>query len=437
MQIIKIKNSFKNNISIFIIFTLLLLIINPLSWILFFDSDGFLSLNKIIFLLLIDVFIIILIIYIFKKPNSSIIKGIYSTFYLFYIILCFELFSFIYINFLINNTIKEQIDITLGNKVFSSSNISWKQADLWSNYKPNPLSIKVNEFGYRYGGGPKTELTRILCIGGSTTWGDGVENSNNTYPAQLEKYLNDKGFNVDVVNAGVPHHTSLEVLMRFLTNSIYTKPDILLIHTGGNDIGPLISSKTFKTYKPDYSHWRGLSNGNNDQNFINYWGSFPSSLMRLILIYFYKPGNGTSTGIQLTNLNNDLILNNNIKDIDPLGLKNYFRSIIATSKAANIKPVTILFNDDHKRKNSSINRKIKDNILKENAYKRLRLALQINNEIMDTISSSMEVPVIYYNKWEPSNQSYWIDHCHLNKFGHNEKAIFIGNYLIKNNILNN
>ena len=57
-----------------------------------------------------------------------------------------------------------------------------------------------NEQGYR-GKAVSMErrpgVARVLCLGGSTTYGDGVEDSNATYPAQLEK-VNDACFPVAV-----------------------------------------------------------------------------------------------------------------------------------------------------------------------------------------------------------------------------------------------
>jgi lysophospholipase L1-like esterase len=50
---------------------------------------------------------------------------------------------------------------------------------------------------------------RIVCLGGSTTWGDGVSDEE-TYPAQLENTLNrnHRGFVYSVINLGLPGTTS-------------------------------------------------------------------------------------------------------------------------------------------------------------------------------------------------------------------------------------
>ena len=57
--------------------------------------------------------------------------------------------------------------------------------DMRLDYKPSILSTRHNIHGFRFGGKNKDpKNTRILCIGGSTTWG--YDNDTlNTYLAQL------------------------------------------------------------------------------------------------------------------------------------------------------------------------------------------------------------------------------------------------------------
>ena len=51
---------------------------------------------------------------------------------------------------------------------------------------------------------------------------------------------------------------------------------------------------------------------------------------------------------------------------------------------------------------------------------------------MDSISKHNKVGVINFDKFEPSEQKSWMDHCHLDKNGNKNKARFIGDYLIRN-----
>ena len=61
---------------------------------------------------------------------------------------------------------------------------------------------------------------RIVCLGGSTTYGDGVEDWHFTYPALLQDSLRARGIgDVEVVNAGVSGYSSYESVVN-LENGI-------------------------------------------------------------------------------------------------------------------------------------------------------------------------------------------------------------------------
>ena len=99
-------------------------------------------------------------------------------------------------------------------------------------------------------------IIRVLCLGGSTTYGWGVPSATDAYPAQLERILNSGppggGRGYEVINAGLPFGTSAELLTHYHFKFHYYQPDIVIIHTGGNDA--LAVSRGH--YHPDYSHWR-------------------------------------------------------------------------------------------------------------------------------------------------------------------------------------
>ena len=103
-------------------------------------------------------------------------------------------------------------------------------------------------------------------------------------------YLISKGYNVEVINSGVPYHTSLDALMRLITKGVFYNPDLLLIHTGINDIGPLTSPKK---YKNDYTHWRKVGFRSNNI-FKKLWDDFPSSFFRLFLLMYLNPSHDYS-----------------------------------------------------------------------------------------------------------------------------------------------
>lgn len=77
------------------------------------------------------------------------------------------------------------------------------------------------------------EAVRIIAFGDSLTAGYGVSQSE-AYPAQLEKALQAKGYDVAVINSGVSGETTRGNLERapFIRSQ---NPDVVLLGIGGND----------------------------------------------------------------------------------------------------------------------------------------------------------------------------------------------------------
>jgi lysophospholipase L1-like esterase len=100
---------------------------------------------------------------------------------------------------------------------------------------------------------------RVLTLGGSTTYGSKLDRDK-TYPAVLEKLLqeNNIGKTVQVLNAGVPWHTSMHSLLRYTGKFADWKPNVVIIMHAFNDIfqtseGQLTNGK----YRDDYGHYFG------------------------------------------------------------------------------------------------------------------------------------------------------------------------------------
>ena len=103
---------------------------------------------------------------------------------------------------------------------------------------------------------------RILCLGGSTTYGDGEEDPDNAWPTVLQGLLQkevDEAFpnahwRIEVMNGGLNSGTSFEEVLHYLFKGRKYAPDMVLVHSGGNDSRPLMLAG----FKDDYSHWRRL-----------------------------------------------------------------------------------------------------------------------------------------------------------------------------------
>ena len=97
----------------------------------------------------------------------------------------------------------------------------------------------VNDQGFR--NPPVTvpkppDTYRILALGGSTTYGFGVE-AGKDYPAQLQQQLREQyGFGqVELINAGVSRYRTLNSLVNLATRGLALEPDMIIIYHATND----------------------------------------------------------------------------------------------------------------------------------------------------------------------------------------------------------
>jgi lysophospholipase L1-like esterase len=123
--------------------------------------------------------------------------------------------------------------------------------------RPVPGFPDGNAQGLR---GPEVSLVkpagvvRVLCLGGSTTYGAGVS-ADEAYPAQLQALLSahaTEGRAFEVLNCGVPGYTTAESLIALELQQLEFQPDALVISHGIND-ARMVQATGFR---PDYSHVR-------------------------------------------------------------------------------------------------------------------------------------------------------------------------------------
>lgn len=94
----------------------------------------------------------------------------------------------------------------------------------------NALGMRGAEIGPKRAG-----ITRIVCCGGSTTYGEGVDDWHESMPVLLEQQLRAAGRDVEVLNAGCPGWTTLETLINFETRLLDLEPDCIVVYHGIND----------------------------------------------------------------------------------------------------------------------------------------------------------------------------------------------------------
>lgn len=99
------------------------------------------------------------------------------------------------------------------------------------------VDFRVDSRGFRGEGFSSNKpdgVFRIFCMGGSTTACTSVGDVH-TWPAQLMQSLASKGYDVEVINAGVPSWYSYHDLLRFEREVCKFEADAVLLHQGWNE----------------------------------------------------------------------------------------------------------------------------------------------------------------------------------------------------------
>ena len=126
----------------------------------------------------------------------------------------------------------------------------------WKSRADRKEQASHNLLGFR---GPEPTIPkpkgvfRVLCLGGSSTYGAGPTSDDSTYPARLEFHLNEMtGAKVEVVNLGVKGWTSTESLINLCLRGVELEPDLVLVYHATNDA----LAALWPEPKWDQSHYR-------------------------------------------------------------------------------------------------------------------------------------------------------------------------------------
>ncbi|MBX3464038.1 MAG: SGNH/GDSL hydrolase family protein [Planctomycetes bacterium] len=98
-------------------------------------------------------------------------------------------------------------------------------------------------------------VRRIVCCGGSTTYGEGTSHDYRlSVPFLVQQGLRTAGQAFEVVNAGCPGWTTLETLINFETRLLELQPDFAVVYHGINDVLPRLVWPP-EAYRADWSGW--------------------------------------------------------------------------------------------------------------------------------------------------------------------------------------
>jgi lysophospholipase L1-like esterase len=306
--------------------------------------------------------------------------------------------------------------------------------DMVSNYHPHPYLVYVlnpnvkwnyetyfgvepkqliNSQGFRgkeFSVEKPKDVYRIVCLGGSTTFGLGEPDETMTYPAQLETVLNKMlpgKRRFEVINAGTPGWSSAESLINLHFRVLELSPDMIIVYEGIND--------TFAMRKPE----EGKSDNSNFRKIVNY--KMPNAFTRFWLrisaacrLLYYWTTDDISFDI------NSLAVKGaprGFSEIDQLNkatgkyFKRNIETIVAIARAHHVKPVLVTM-----------------------GHGPWHPSLGLTCQIVRDVAASENVSLVDFERY--SRPGYFdIDNVHLLRAGNSALAQAIAETLIKNGTL--
>ena len=308
------------------------------------------------------------------------------------------------------------------------------------NNKHNSLGYRGDEIAI-----PKPEgQFRIVCLGGSTTYTNNIDDYKMSYPYLLEEQLNMNGFrNVKVINSGAGGFTTWESLLNFEFRVLDLEPDMIIIYHAVNDINARLVWPP-EAYKGD----------NTGQYFTTTYITVPSifeysTLIRIIMI---KLGISDSQGgiarwgkmvdesrntSYMTRFRKQKIDNTYPQDTfkkisaeymlktnKPLYFKRNIRNMVTIAKANSIKTVIATF---------AYSPLFKDNPLASS--EEYIFAFDEMNSVLRDIATDMDVHLFDFAKLFPNERRYYYDGLHVVEEGAQLKAVLFAKYLIENDLV--
>ncbi len=114
----------------------------------------------------------------------------------------------------------------------------------------------INQLGFNDREHPVAKpqgLTRVACLGGSTTEGGNPLGRVGSYPYLLETELAERtGELFETLNLGMSGWTSAEIMIHYFLVVQDYAPDVVVLHLGANDVEP----RSRRGFRSDYSHYR-------------------------------------------------------------------------------------------------------------------------------------------------------------------------------------
>lgn len=293
--------------------------------------------------------------------------------------------------------------------------------------------VQHNEDGYRGNKVPliKTDKFRILCLGGSTTYGFAVDSPYQTFPAQLEvlvnsyilgdSILNKRYSGAEIINAGLEAGNSAEELQQYLFKYRYYGADAVIVHSGVNDA--ILVRDASPDFQLDYTHYRrmGFHLETLDSPLRWFMKSYLVSFFTIRLFYHNFTDNsgdefnhkGKQTFSKWSHVDMGNVVSKGEYELYPFykNSKTLYKEIISDSSILVIFP-------------NALNR----NYVKDTAYKNLCV---LNASLSKELCNKVGGTYVPFDFDSIKNPACWVDDCHLNAKGEKGKAEILLPEIIK------
>jgi lysophospholipase L1-like esterase len=278
--------------------------------------------------------------------------------------------------------------------------------------------VSINSLGFR---GEEFSLQkppgtyRIVCLGGSTTYGIFMGN-NQTYPSYLEEIVRKRccSDKIEVINGGMTSATSAETLAIFLYKVAPLEPDMVVFYEGYNDLVPRI----FNQFSDDYYHFRKSPHN------VRTWYS-RLYIYRMFQWFFccnkYFPNYSLLAATwKYGNLpKSDIRKMQNFNKTTSSVYKRNLDYIIAVAKNRHIAVVlsTFAFNDELQNWNY---------LMPDPLWAR---GIEENNRVIRELAAKYQLPLIEYNEFGLKHKDVFYDSIHMTADGNRQMADFFSRRL--------
>jgi len=244
---------------------------------------------------------------------------------------------------------------------------------------------------------------RIACLGGSTTYDDGV-GDDDTYPVKLEQFLRAArpDLDIEVVNCGVPSYTSAESLANLAFRVLDLQPDAIVLYEGINDW----RVRPYRNFDSAYFHFRKVWDGSTKGWQAGEAGGEMANGINPLIQYLTPADNGNGA--------------ENAKRNGPWAFKRNLQSICGIAKAHGVKVVLV----SNVTADSSPYMKPKE-------FQALVDGIAEHNGVVRDVAQEQGALFVDLAAVYPHDRELFVDPVHNNPAGAEVKARIIADALVK------